>query len=116
MRVTSTPDCASSCAAAAASLALSEPERSDPGITRIFSADIFQKSHFLIALGTSPPRLRRAASTLAIHPDPGGRKVHPDPLGGFCEHARQRFRDRRGDRIGELHEGGGPAQGHEGGA
>jgi len=25
----------------AASLALSEPERSDPGITRIFSADIF---------------------------------------------------------------------------
>jgi hypothetical protein len=38
MRVTSAPDCANSSAATAASLALSEPDRSDPGITRIFSA------------------------------------------------------------------------------
>src|SRR5882757_1485238 len=52
MRVTSTPDCASSCATTAASLALSEPERSDPGITRIFNADIFLE----IALGANPQR------------------------------------------------------------
>src|SRR4029077_4393187 len=59
MRVTSAPDCASSCAATAASLALSEPDRSDPGITRILSADISLKSH------SGPTRLatrRRAFS------------------------------------------------------
>src|ERR1700692_4982633 len=42
MRLTSAPASANSCAAAAASLALCEPVRSEPGITRIFSADIFE--------------------------------------------------------------------------
>src|SRR5436853_3109475 len=40
MRVTSTPASANSYAAAAASLALCEPVRSEPGMTRIFSADM----------------------------------------------------------------------------
>ena len=44
MRVTSAPAWANSWAAAAASLALSEPVRSEPGITRIFSADMISKS------------------------------------------------------------------------
>src|SRR5579863_5961733 len=53
-------------------------------------------------------RLRRNdrfCLALAIHPDAGGRKVHPDALGGFGGNAGQRFRDRRRDRIGELHKG-----------
>src|SRR3978361_1943910 len=53
MRVTSAPASANSCAAAAASLALCEPVRSEPGITRIFSADMIE-----IALRTSPSRDR----------------------------------------------------------
>src|SRR3569832_601576 len=42
MRVTSAPACASSHPAVAASLAFSEPVRSEPGITRIFRADIIK--------------------------------------------------------------------------
>src|SRR3954447_14986562 len=40
MRVTSAPARTSSCAAAAASFALSAPVRSEPGMTRIFNADM----------------------------------------------------------------------------
>src|SRR3954470_17060127 len=61
MRVTSAPDCASSCAMAAATLAWSEPERSDPGITRIFSADIF----FEIAVRARPAAQMRRASVFS---------------------------------------------------
>ena len=42
---------------------------------------------------------------LAIHPDAGRRKVHPDPFRRLCGHAGQRFRDRRHHSIGELDEG-----------
>ena len=50
MRVTSAPSCANSTAAAAASRTLSEPVRSEPGITRIFSADMIQSRE------AQPPR------------------------------------------------------------
>src|SRR5439155_19538877 len=50
IRVISAPCSASACAATAASFALSEPDRSDPGITRIFSADIFE-----FVFGANPP-------------------------------------------------------------
>ncbi|GCC48942.1 hypothetical protein chiPu_0033208, partial [Chiloscyllium punctatum] len=98
MRLTSAPDCASSCASTAASFVLSEPDRSDPGITRIFSADILKSQ----VQGVHPGAGR---STLAIHPDPRRRKVHPDPLRGLCGHAGQRLRNRGRHRIGELDEG-----------
>src|ERR1700722_2370572 len=99
MRVTSAPASASSAAMVAASFALSEPVRSEPGITRIFSADM------TLIVQVNPPAFKRqAVSALAIHPDAGRRKIHPDPFGGFGGHARQRFRDRRRHRIGELHE------------
>src|SRR4051794_40928196 len=41
-RVTSTPESANSYAAVAASFALCEPVRSEPGMIRIFSADMIQ--------------------------------------------------------------------------
>src|SRR5665213_2383745 len=111
MRVTSAPACASSAAMVAASFALSEPVRSEPGITRIFSADMIEiasgqdrlKARSPKDLATAPTAPGKS-SALAIHPDTGRRKVHPYPLGGFCGNARQRFRNRRRHRIGELHE------------
>src|ERR1041385_8554439 len=100
MRVTSAPARTSSWGGAAASFILSEPDRSEPGMTRIFSAGMIS-----VAFGAS----RRAAgadrSALAIHPDAGRRKVHPDSLGSLGGDAGQRPRNRRRDRIGELHEG-----------
>lgn len=52
-----------------------------------FHGDIFQNLHS----GQTCQRGRRAASALAIHSRPGGRKVHPDLLGSFCGHARSDF-------------------------
>src|SRR3954447_7405064 len=103
MRVISTPAWANSYAATAASFTLCEPVRSEPGMTRILGADILSN-----AFGeTSPPRKRKPTElVLAIHPDAGRRKVHPDPLRGLCGHAGQRFRDRGHHGIGKLHEGG----------
>src|ERR1700690_220308 len=97
IRVTSAPACASSSVAAAATLALSEPVRSEPGITRIFSADMICVSFWgaALLLFEQDHAQRRAVSVLAIHPDAGRRKVHPDALGGFCGNAGQRFRNRR---------------------
>src|SRR3954452_8849392 len=53
MRVTAAPACANSCAATADNFALSEPVRSDPGITRIFSADILEIAFRLVPLTDS---------------------------------------------------------------
>src|SRR5947209_13177052 len=57
MRVTSAPASASSQAAVAASFAFSEPARSDPGITRIFRADI-GKTRWADAAGLAYQPLR----------------------------------------------------------
>src|ERR1700710_282530 len=54
MRVTSAPARTNSCAAAAASFALSEPVRSEPGMTRIFNAD-------MISIAFARSRRQRAA-------------------------------------------------------
>src|SRR3954451_20375884 len=100
MRVTSAPARTKSCAAAAASFTLSEPERSEPGMTRIFNAGMIS-----IAFRASRLPAEARLSALAVHPDAGRRKVHPDPLGSLGRNARQRSRNRRRDRVGELHEG-----------
>src|SRR5438270_5727102 len=98
MRVTSTPARTNSCAAAAASLTLSEPVRIEPGMTRIFTAD-------MISIALQPPSTTGAGpSAFAIHPDARRRNVHPDPFGRFGGNPRQRLRDRRRHRIGELNE------------
>src|ERR1700710_204136 len=55
MRVTSTPARTNSCAAAAASFTLSEPVRSEPGMTRIFNADMIS-----IRVQAGPGRLAKA--------------------------------------------------------
>src|ERR1700759_3237701 len=100
MRVTSASARTTASAAARASFALCEPVRSEPGMMRIFGAAIDQ-----LAVGTTHRATLAAAGSLAfaIHPHAGGWKVHPDPLGGLGGHAGKRLRNRRRDRIGELH-------------
>src|SRR6516165_11435 len=86
MRVTSASASASSLATKAASRPLCEPARSEPAITRI--------------LGPYMPK----ASGFPVDPYPRRRDVHPDALGRLHREAIETARQRRGHRIGELHE------------
>src|SRR5512135_2838896 len=95
MRVTSASASASSLATSAASQALCEPVRSEPGMTRIFGAAMF---------GTFSQPAAAGPSGLAVYPDARRRNIHPDPFGRFGREAAEPLRQRRGDRIGELHE------------
>src|SRR5215472_3567440 len=113
MRVTSASSSANSLAASAASRALCEPVRSEPGMTRILAVDIKGEMPDVgdqISEGEHPSPssdLCHPSSDIRspVHPDPCRRNIHPDPLRSFYRKAAEPFRQRRGDGISELHEG-----------
>ena len=99
MRVTSAPACASSCAAAAASRALNEPCGSIRG-SRGFSARTYWKSRS----GQSPRARRGDGISPCDTPRRGPAENSSRCARRLLWKRRQRFRDRRRHRIGELHE------------
>src|SRR5258707_1353843 len=109
MRVTSASASINSLQASAASRALCEPLRSEPGKTRIFGAAIRIPDYEGRATddrisGLASAVVRPLPSMLAVDPHARRRNVGPDALGRLRLDAVERARNRRIGRIGELDE------------
>src|SRR6202050_4978064 len=104
MRVTSASASANSLAASAASRALCEPARNEPAMINIFGVGIADRYLTLAISGPSAFADDDGKSGPPIDPHPRRRNVHPDSFGRFHRKSPEAARQRRRDRIGELHE------------